>query len=377
MRQPGARSAAVASGVGHGDRAAVQFDHPAGDGQAQAGAAVAAAPRSPRVKRSKTGRPLVGAGCRGRRRSPRSPRRRRSARARDQHRARRAGCAGRRCRAGSPAPGAAGSGRRAAARARRVRHGEADVAAGAGRGDLRLANGLAEEGRHVARRPVQRYGARVQPGQVEQLGHQPAEPLGLARARCASVAGLGLRRPRRRCSPAAPCSAVIGVRSSCDTLAISSRRCRSAAARSAAIELNALGQLADLVAGGGPHPPAVVAAGHRPGGGGHLPQRRGHAVRQHLRGQQRDGDRGDRRVPGDPADAQRRTRPMPASPEETSSRPSLILIERTGSSGRGSRSSARFSRPGDRCAVTGAPPARSRRRARCGSGRRRACAATP
>jgi hypothetical protein len=36
-----------------------------------------------------------------------------------------------------------------------------------------------------------------------------------------------------------PRSAVIGVRSSCETLAISSRRCRSAAARSAAIWLNA------------------------------------------------------------------------------------------------------------------------------------------
>ena len=42
------------------------------------------------------------------------------------------------------------------------------------------------------------------------------------------------------------------------------------------------GELTDLVPGGGPYPPAVVAPGHRPGGRGHLPQRRRHAVRQHL-----------------------------------------------------------------------------------------------
>ena len=49
-----------------------------------------------------------------------------------------------------------------------------------------------------------------------------------------------------------------------------------------------VGQLADLVARGGPYPAGVVAAGHRAGGGGHLAQRRGHAVGEHLGGDQRD-----------------------------------------------------------------------------------------
>ena len=61
------------------------------------------------------------------------------------------------------------------------------------------------------------------------------------------------------------------------------------------------GELAHLVARRGPHPPRVVAPGHRPGRGGHLPQRPGHPVREHLRGEQHDRHRdqrdADRRLP--------------------------------------------------------------------------------
>ena len=61
-------------------------------------------------------------------------------------------------------------------------------------------------------------------------------------------------------------------------------------------------ELPDLVARRGAYPPGVVPAGHRPGGGGHLAQRRRHAVRQELRGDQRQPDgreRGDRGQPFD------------------------------------------------------------------------------
>jgi hypothetical protein len=57
-------------------------------------------------------------------------------------------------------------------------------------------------------------------------------------------------------------------------------------------------QLADLVTGGGPDPAAVVALRHGTGGGGHLPQRPGHSVRQDLRGHQHDRQRRQRRGGG-------------------------------------------------------------------------------
>jgi hypothetical protein len=53
-----------------------------------------------------------------------------------------------------------------------------------------------------------------------------------------SVAGSGWATPSTMFSSTAR-SAVIGVRNSCETFAISSRRCWSAASRSAAIMLNA------------------------------------------------------------------------------------------------------------------------------------------
>ena len=161
-----------------------------------------------------------------------------------------------------------------------------DLAAGAGRRDLGLGHHLVEEAAEVERASG-RSGAT--PASMRDRSSssvdQAAEPLGLGQRGAQRRAGRARATPSTRFSSTA-CSAVIGVRSSCDTFAISSRRCWSAAARSAAIWLNACGQLADLVAGGGPYPVAVVAAGHRPGGGGHLAQRRGHAVRQDLRGEQ-------------------------------------------------------------------------------------------
>ncbi len=53
------------------------------------------------------------------------------------------------------------------------------------------------------------------------------------------VAGSGLTTPSTTFSSTAR-SAAIGVRSSCETLATSSRRCRSAASRSAAMVLKAV-----------------------------------------------------------------------------------------------------------------------------------------
>src|SRR5690606_5045754 len=64
-----------------------------------------------------------------------------------------------------------------------------------------------------------------------------------------------------------------------------------------------VGEFTDLVPGSGAYPAGVVAPGHRPGGGGHLPQRGGHAVRQYLGNQQRDRERGQRGGGGPPADA--------------------------------------------------------------------------
>ena len=84
----------------------------------------------------------------------------------------------------------------------------------------------------------QRCGSGVDAGQVEQVADQGAEPLGSGSGRRAGRRRRAARR-RRRGSRAGPAGRSSGVRSSCETVATSWRRCWSAVARSAAIALNA------------------------------------------------------------------------------------------------------------------------------------------
>ena len=248
--------------------------------------------RSPRVNRSKTrsrsagGMPWPSSVTSSSRWSPC-----RSARPAP---CRRAGCAGPRCPAGSRTPGAAAPGRRARQRPAPDAS-EAHVAAGAGRVDPASRDHLVEEVR--PRRSARRSGttpASSRDRSSSSVTSRPSRSVWVS-AVC-SVAGSGSATPSTMFS-STPCSAVIGVRSSCETLAISSRRCRSAACQVRGHLVERLGQLADLVAGGGPHPTGVVAAGHRPGRRGHLAQRRGHAVGEHLRGDKRDAATAISRVP--------------------------------------------------------------------------------
>ena len=288
-------------------------------------------------------------------------------------RPRRAGCAARRCPAGSPAPGARGSGRRARRAAAADVGGEAHAATGDARRDLGLRHRLAHQLRH-------RDGARGRaPRRPRRSATGPAarRPVGRGagsgRARSRAWRDRRVATPSTRFSSTA-CSAAIGVRSSCETFAISSRRCWSAAARSAAIWLNATASWPDLVAGRGPHPPRVVALRHRAGRGGHRPQRPGHPVREHLRGEQHDRHRDqrdpDRRLP--PVLVVEVGEPGRAGGQQQDA--DLELDRATGSSGRGSRSTTAAALS---MTVIWAPPTRTRRRARCGSGPPRACGAVP
>ena len=77
------------------------------------------------------------------------------------------------------------------------------------------------------------------------LTSRPSRSVWASAAR--SVAGSGGATPSTRFSSTA-CSAEIGVRSSCETLATSSRRCRSTAAEVGRHRVERPGQLADLVA---------------------------------------------------------------------------------------------------------------------------------
>ncbi len=174
------------------------------------------------------------------------------------------------------------------------------------------------------------------------------------------------------------CSAVTGVRSSCETFATISRRSRSVEARSSAIVLNACGELPDLVAAGGPDALGVVAVRHRARGRRHLPQRRRHAAREDLGEDERDDDRerqgagrAERVVQTEPGE-----RAPPSMTVAATSTPSLILMERNRSSGRTSGSAARTAVRACR-GVTGTTATTSRRAARTRSRRRARSAPGP
>ena len=178
--------------------------------------------------------------------------------------------------------------------------GEPHLPAGRRRGHLRLPYRRRQEPGDVEPLPVQRYHPGVDPGQVEQLGHQPAEALGL-RERGAQRVRVGhpvdhvlqyrLQREDRGAQ------LVRHVRDQFPPLPVGRGQVGGHLVERG-------GELADLVARRRPDPPAVVAPRHRLGRGGHLPQRPGHPVREDLRDQQRDPDRserGGRRLPAQDA----------------------------------------------------------------------------
>ena len=127
---------------------------------------------------------------------------------------------------------------------------------------------------------VQRLGAGVDPGQVQQLAHQPAEPLGLrqrdlqgGRVRVGHAVDQVLqdRVQRRDRRP----QLVADVRDELAPVAVGGLEVGGHPVEGA-------GQLADLVPRGVGHPAAVVATSHGARGGRHRAQRRGHAAGQHL-----------------------------------------------------------------------------------------------
>ena len=78
----------------------------------------------------------------------------------------------------------------------------------------------------------------LDPREVEQVGDEPAEPFGLGERDLQASRASGSVTPSTRFSSWAR-SAATGVRSSCETLAISSRRSCVDRSRSSAIWLNA------------------------------------------------------------------------------------------------------------------------------------------
>ena len=218
--------------------------------------------------------------------------------------------------------------------------------------------------RRAAARPatgsgVQRRLAGVDPGEVEQVLDEAGSSAPPGRGRPRASRGRGCRRRRRgsRARRRAPAS---GVRSSWLTLATSSRRCRSTAARSRAIVLNARASSPTSSLGGLGDADGVVAGRHPACRLGHLPQRGGHADGEQLGDRQGEQDRHrDAQPDRDAAGVGRAVATTAATVTlAATSRPSLTLSEVTRASGwRGHVRGLR-------------PRARSRRRARSGSGRR-------
>ena len=100
-----------------------------------------------------------------------------------------------------------------------------------------LVGDLGEQPARVDLGQVERDQAGVEPAEVEQVGDDVGEPLGLAERPVEGV-GVGSTTPSARFSSVAR-SAATGVRSSWETVATSSRRRRSSVCSSWAITLNA------------------------------------------------------------------------------------------------------------------------------------------
>ncbi len=184
--------------------------------------------------------------------------------------------------------------------------------------DRGLGHGVPQEGGDLDVTDAQGRCTGVDAGEVEQVGDEGTEPLGL------------LERPAQ--------GRVVRAHDAVDEVLEEGALCgerRPQLVRDGGDELAALlvgigevgghgverpAELADLVGGGRPHPLAVVARGHRAGGLGHLAQRRGHPPRQPLGHRERTDDgHGDAEPQRDPAtvgDLGDRHRDEHADPDE-------------------------------------------------------------
>ena len=179
-------------------------------------------------------------------------------------------------------------------------------------------------------------GPALEPRQVEQLVDQPPEALDLAAASSRSVSGSAGSTPSTRFSSTA-CSALIGVRSSCDDVGDE--------VAPHAVDLGQLGGHRVEGAGQLARPRRAsravtrrpcVAARHRRGGGGHLPQRRGHArARAPAPARARRASRRARSGPTGSADPARRPSASDRADGDaaTMTSPSFSLIDGSRSSG--------------------------------------------
>ena len=267
-----------------------------------------------------------------------------------------------------------------------VRTGVAAGAGGHGRaggGHVGLLQHARQIRPHLEAAGVQRDDAVVEPGQVEQRLDQPAQPLGLLAAPCASSPGRRRRRRRRR-SPArraarrwgcaararrwrpAPCGAGrLASRSSAMRLIVSARS-PSSSRRSR----RAPGGCSRRARW--PWPPSFISSS------GAVSD-----VRHELRDQQCGDHREDRDEAqlGLGVHRDQQQAGGDEAPRRRPARPSLVLIENGTEAGAaaGSRAAAAARSAGAvrRRLMAPGSPARSRRRARYGSARRRSSGAAP
>ena len=154
---------------------------------------------------------------------------------------------------------------------------------------------------------LERHRSRLELGEVEQLLDEGAEPLDLLehlahRLRRDLLDAVDeVLEPGPECADRRP-ELVRGVRDEVAAHAVGLVQLRGHRVERAR-------ELSHLVPGGRGDPPGVVAACHRAGGRHHLPQRRGHPVRQHL------DDRERERCRREAADQRREAEPL-AEPDD-------------------------------------------------------------
>ena len=163
------------------------------------------------------------------------------------------------------------------------------------RGEVELALDVAEQGGDLHRRALERVGPTLEPGEVEQLRHHPAQPLGLAQHLAQRlVVGLGdavddvlevgPERGDRRAE-------VVTDRGD-ELPPLLLHRLELCGHR-----VEAAGEVTDLVPRRRSDPGGVVAGGHPAGGFGHLAQRRSDPVGEDLHDRQGEHHRDDRPEP--------------------------------------------------------------------------------
>ena len=158
-------------------------------------------------------------------------------------------------------------------------------------GDLRadradLGRGVRDDLADAELKPVDPDAARLELGQLQQLVDEPAQPLGALEhgpdglaVQHLDAVGQVLQPGPQRGDRGAQLVADVGQQLAPLPLDL---------VQPGGHDVERPGQAAHLVLAGGPDPLAVVAVGHGPGGHHHLPQRRDHAVRQHLDHHHRD-----------------------------------------------------------------------------------------